>query len=304
MPAPSEDPRTDSVEYAHLGSSPFVRSGISIDWGRQDPESRLGFKSGRFTTASPLLSFFFAILLTAGFYAALILAVHQWPETRWLADMFLERGPCPYPTMLLFFWAFCLLFFKWRKLRLQKRVLGLTILPVEPDFVLTPATARKVRERMGSLVDNPHHFLLLNRIDLALANLHNIGNPADVATILKIQAENDEAQMSSSYGLINGFMWTIPVLGFIGTVLGLSQAIGSFASVIQAGGDMDAVRASLQLVTGGLATAFETTLVALVCAMLLQLMVSFLQTAESRFLDDCNEVCHRQVAGRLRITPA
>jgi biopolymer transport protein ExbB/TolQ len=180
--------------------------------------------------------------------------------------------------------------------------LNLSFLPMEPEFVLTATTARAVRERMGQMVDNPHHFLLLNRIDLALANLHNIGNPADVATILKIQSENDEAQMASSYGLVHGFMWTIPVLGFIGTVLGLSEAIGSFARVIQAGGDMEQIRSSLQNVTGGLATAFETTLIALVCAMIIQLMISFIQAGESRFLDDCNEVCHKQIAGRLRIS--
>ena len=31
--------------------------------------------------------------------------------------------------------------------------------------------------------------------------------------------------METSYSVINSFVWAIPVLGFIGTVLGLSQAI-------------------------------------------------------------------------------
>lgn len=299
----SEASKATNEVLAAISGSPFAQQHRVIDWSRDDPEARLGFRSGRFTAASPTLSFLTAALLTALFYTILTLSLQRGGEdARWFAEMFLKRGPCPYPTVFLFFWAVSLLFFKWRKIKLQKRVLNLSILPMEPDFVLTAATARAVRERMGQMVDNPHHFLLLNRIDLALANLHNIGNPADVATILKIQSENDEAQMASSYGLVHGFMWTIPVLGFIGTVLGLSEAIGSFARVIQAGGDMEQIRSSLQSVTGGLATAFETTLVALVCAMIIQLMISFIQAAESRFLDDCNEVCHKQVAGRLRIS--
>jgi biopolymer transport protein ExbB/TolQ len=122
-----------------------------------------------------------------------------------------------------------------------------------------------------------------------------------VAAIIKIQAENDEAQMASSYALTQGFLWAIPVLGFIGTVQGLSQAIGAFATTLAAGGDMVALRGSLQNVTGGLATAFETTLVALVCALILQLLVSWLQTRESEFLDDCNDICHKNVAGKLRL---
>lgn len=290
-------------DWRPISGSPFEKHGTVIDWGRDDPEAKLGFKNGRFTTASATLSFVTAALLTAVFYAGLTMGLQYGRlDFKWFADMFLERGPCPYPTVFLFFWALSLLLFKWRKVKLQKRALNLSLLPMEPDFVLNAATSRAVRERMGQLVDNPHHFLLLNRIDLALANLHNIGNPADVATILKIQSENDEAQMASSYGLVQGFMWTIPVLGFIGTVLGLSEAIGSFAQVIQAGGDMEQIRTSLQSVTGGLATAFETTLIALVCAMILQLLISFIQAGESRFLDDCNEFCHKQIAGRLRMS--
>jgi biopolymer transport protein ExbB/TolQ len=286
---------------AMISGNPYQDSHKSLDWSRSDIERRLGFHGGRFTSPGNTLSLIIALLLTAAFYTAIILVQQKWPQTRWFAAMFLERGPCPYPTMLLFFWALALLLLKWRKLVFQRRVFGLPLMPQEPEFVLTSATAREVRERMSTLVDNPHNFVLFNRIDLALANLHNIGHTADVAAILKVQAENDEAQIASSYGIIQGFMWGIPVLGFIGTVLGLSQAIGAFTDTLQAGGDLTAIRASLKTVTGGLATAFETTLVALVCAFILQLIVSFMQSLESQFLDNCNDVCSRQVAGKLRL---
>lgn len=292
-------PPSNSV--AIPSGNPFKDTPKSLDWSRSDIERRLGFRGGRFTSPGNTLSLIIALLLTAAFYTAIILVQQKWPQTRWFAAMFLERGPCPYPTMLLFFWALSMLLLKWRKLVFQRRVFGLPLMPQEPEFVLTSATAREVRERMSTLVDNPHNFVLFNRIDLALANLHNIGHTADVAAILKVQAENDEAQIASSYGIIQGFMWGIPVLGFIGTVLGLSQAIGAFTDTLQAGGDLTAIRASLKTVTGGLATAFETTLVALVCAFILQLIVSFMQSLESQFLDNCNDVCSRQVAGKLRL---
>lgn len=291
----------DRPEEMTITGNPFEKSEVSLDWSRSDIERRLGFKGGRFTNPSKFLSFITALLLSAAFYALVILTLQRWPSTGRFASMFLERGPCPYATIFLFFWAVSLLFFKWRKLALQKRALSLSVMPLEPDFELTPATARSVRERMCMMVDNPHHFTLLNRIDLALANLHNIGHAADVAAILKVQAENDEAQIASSYGLVQGFMWGIPVLGFIGTVLGLSESIGAFAGVIDAGGDMGVIRDSLKSVTGGLSTAFDTTLIALVCAMAIQMTVSFLQSSESAFLDDCNDVCHKHVAGKLRL---
>ena len=277
---------------------PFQSSLVILNWSRSDIEKRLGFAGGRFTSPNKLLSMIVGLLLTVLFYAALPLVATALP---WFIDMFTKRGPCPYFTMLFFFWSLAQLFFKWRKFQFQQRALTLPVMPQQPDFELTPATARAVRERMSAIVDNPHHFILLNRIDLALANLHNIGHTADVAAILKIQAENDEAQIATSYALTQGFLWAIPVLGFIGTVQGLSQAIGAFATTLAAGGDMAALRGSLQNVTGGLSTAFETTLVALVCALILQLLVSWLQTRESEFLDTCNDICHRNVAGKLRL---
>ena len=39
----------------------------------------------------------------------------------------------------------------------------------------------------------------------------------------------------------------------------------------------------------------------LVCALILQLLVSWLQTQESEFLDTCNDICHKNVAGKLRL---
>jgi biopolymer transport protein ExbB/TolQ len=294
-------PQVTPTGPAPISGNPFQDPQKALDWSRSDIERKLGFRGGRFTAPSYTLSLIIALLLTVGFYTAVILVQQKWPQTQWFAAMFLERGPCPYPIMFLFFWALTLLLLKWRKLVFQQRVFGLSIMPQEPEFVLTPATAREVRDRMCLLVDNPHNFVLFNRIDLALANLHNIGHTADVAAILRVQAENDEAQIASSYGVIQGFMWCIPVLGFIGTVLGLSQALGAFTDTLQAGGDLAAIRASLKSVTGGLATGFETTLVALVCAFTLQLIVSFMQTLESQFLDNCNDVCSRQIAGKLRL---
>jgi biopolymer transport protein ExbB/TolQ len=295
----SSDSSTSSESL--LGNNPFQGSMRMLDWARADPERRLGFKPGRFTSPNKLLSLLAGLALTVAFYAILQIGLAGWPAAQWFIDMFTKRGPCPYPTMLFFFWALAMMFFKWRKFQVQKRALTLPVMPQQSDFELTPATARAVRERMSAIVDNPHHFILLNRIDLALANLHNIGQTADVAAIIKIQAENDEAQIASSYALAQGFLWAIPVLGFIGTVQGLSQAIGAFAGTLAAGGDMTALRGSLQSVTGGLATAFETTLIALVCALILQLLVSWLQTLESEFLDECNEICHKNVAGKLRL---
>src|SRR5208283_1408228 len=104
--------------------------------------------------------------------------------------------------------------------------------PQHREFVLNEATAKTVLDRVRSLVDDTRYFILLNRIDRALSSLHNIGGISDVSTILKSQADNDENQIASSYAVINAMIWSIPVLGFVGTVFGLSVAISHFGEAL------------------------------------------------------------------------
>jgi len=275
-----------------------------LNWVQDDWEQRLGFRGSRFTSASKLLTFLIAVLMSVGFYLLVVYALKPYPTTEFLADKFLKRGICPYPTVLLFFWALAILFLKMRKLKYQRRALALAAVPQEPDFVLDRRTAAEVLKRIHTLVDDTRNFILLNRIERALSNLRNIGNISDVSSILKTQAEFDEEQIASSYKLVIGFVWAIPVLGFIGTVLGLGQAIGEFGNVLQASGDLTAIKDSLQQVTAGLATAFDTTLIALVGALAIQLYMTHIQSEEAKFLDECNDYCHAHVASKLRLADA
>ena len=271
---------------------------VSLSWFRQDPEQRLGFRGGRFTKVNPALPLLSAVLLSAAFYGGLMLAGQGW-----FTDMFLHRGPTQYATVFFTAWASSILGVKWRKLRFQRRSLEHIVVPEAADFVLAPTTVDEVIQRIYQTVDEPRQFTLFNRITVALANLRNLGRVADVDDILRSQAEQDEAVVDSSYALVEGFVWAIPVLGFIGTVLGLSQAIGEFSSVLSAGKDVTAIAEGLRGVTAGLATAFETTLVALVAALCIQLAMVALRRNEAEFLEACAEYCTRHIVGRLRLLP-
>ncbi|MBF0199909.1 MAG: MotA/TolQ/ExbB proton channel family protein [Desulfamplus sp.] len=216
--------------------------------------------------------------------------------------MFTERGIVPFVIVFFFWWSLAVLFIKWRKLVFQKRALTLMVVPQSRDFELNQDSARDILSRMYGLVDDPRHFVLLNRIERALANLHNIGMIADVSAVLHAQARNDEDQMESSYGLVKGFVWAIPVLGFIGTVLGLSRAIGNFGTVISSSDGLETLRVSLQAITSGLAVAFDTTLIALAGALCVQLIMVALKKKEEGFLDECNDYCHANIISKLRLS--
>lgn len=275
-----------------------------LAWSQDDVENRFGFKGGRYTSVNHTLAFLMGAVMAAILYALMTFVFVNLPVVSKIATIY--RRPsnqfAVIPATLFFFGGISILVLKGKKLKFQERALKLSAVPAEPEFVLNESTATTVLNRIHSLVDHPRHFVLLNRIDRALSNFKNIGQVNDVSAILRAQAENDEDQVASSYTVVNGLVWAIPVLGFIGTVLGLSLAIGRFTSTLQAGGDLAKIRESLQGVTGGLATAFESTLVALTFTLILQLVITFQQKREMAFLDECNDYCHSHIVSKLRLT--
>lgn len=274
-----------------------------LAWSQSDIENRLGFKGGRHTDVNHLLAFIVGMLLTGVTYGLSVSILQRFEYTTPLATMILRPGNqlTMIPATLFFFAGVAVLLIKARKLKFQRRALELSAVPDAAEFTLTETTAATVLSRIHSLVDHPRHFVLLNRIDRSLSNLKNIGQINDASAILRAQGENDEDQLASSYTLVNGLVWAIPVLGFIGTVQGLSMAIGQFTQTLQSSGDMSMIRSSLQGVTAGLATAFETTLIALVFALILQLWITVMQKREMTFLDECNDYCHSHIVSKLRL---
>ena len=274
-----------------------------LAWSQDDIENRFGFKGGRYTSVNHAFAFLIGALLTGVLYALMIFVFSHLPVMSQIATIYMRPSNqfAVIPATFFFFGGLAVLFLKGKKIKFQERALKLAAVPAEPDFILTEATAATVLARIHSLVDQPRHFVLLNRIDRALSNFKNIGQVNDVSAILRAQAQNDEDQVASSYTVVNGLVWAIPVLGFIGTVLGLSLAIGRFTQTLQAAGDLTLIRASLQGVTGGLATAFESTLVALTFTLILQLVITFQQKREMAFLDECNDYCHSHIVSKLRL---
>lgn len=267
-----------------------------------DIECICGFASKKFTDVNVFFAFFAGVAMSGIFYGALSF----FRGMHWSIDMFFhggaeKRSSIPYVTVFLGFWALAILLTKLQKLSVQKKALNLDILPEDPAFVLTTATARKILENITMQVINPKDFVLLDRIGRALTNLKNLGNVSAVAECLNTQAQNDEDYLSSSYTVLKGFIWAIPVLGFIGTVLGLSDAIGGFGSVVKKGvNDPQELITALGNVTGGLSTAFETTLIALVMALIIQLLMTAVLNKEELFLDKCSDYCHKYIISKIK----
>lgn len=242
----------------------------------------------------------FAGVIASAVTVLIFVVIHLLPDSYFRA-MFVERGPTQYAAVFFGVWSAVILLLKRSKLKIQRRALDYPVIPENYDFVLSSRTADQVMRNIYAIAEDPDRFIVFNRILVALSNLKNLGRVGDVDEILRSLADRDESAHQTSFATINGFLWAIPVLGFIGTVLGLATAIGRFSSLLDSQDDVSSIVGSLKEVTGGLSTAFETTLLALVIALVVQLWITSQKKAEEVFLDDSQEYCLKQVVSRIRV---
>ena len=264
-----------------------------------DIECMIGFPSGRYTVASAPLWLGVAAVMTI--LVALVLIIIA-PDGYLLLMM--NRCWTNWAVVFFSWWCLGILLAKWIKTSIQLRALrAVDIVPRRGDFILSPGTSGDVLRRIKAVAERPKDFLLFRRIDMALSNLGNIGEVRDVGAVLESQADSDGSSVDSSYTVIRSLIWTIPILGFIGTVVGLSQAIGSFTDVLtQTGSDAGSIKSKLGPVVCGLATAFETTLVALVAAVIIQLLSTWVYKREEALLDGITDFTTENVLSRLKLT--
>ncbi len=216
---------------------------------------------------------------------------------QFIASLFFKHWEVSFANFLLFAWAMVILFFKSQMLRRQRQALLLNVLPWELGAEINA-------DNVGSFIDHlyklPHALrdsMMVNRIRKALELFEVKQNNDSVAHMLESQSDIDSMRIGGSYTLIKAFFWAIPILGFIGTVIGLSHAIGGMdLSNME---DIEAVKNSLGAVTGGLGTAFDATLLGLLLAMILNFPLNTMSKDEDDCLNEIDAFCNEVLLPRL-----
>lgn len=301
VPAPPEpelDPLASLDPFAPPSSGAPAAKGkanVQSQSARKPAPSKAASGGGKRTdgtNVSMVSSGLIGLVLTVVFYAA-ILPIHN----LYLPQLFIHRGWVPYVETYFMFWAVTVLVMKQRKLNRQRASMLFDLLPTEIAEEITLASAPQFTAHIRDLPGEPGESFLINRVLRGLEHFQVRKNAPEVANILASQSEMDAGSAYSSYTMVKVFIWAIPILGFIGTVIGISLAVGSFSGSL--GGDIDALKKSLGGVTSGLATAFDTTLLALVMSMFLKFPTSSMQKAEEDLIGSVDEYCNENLLKRL-----
>jgi hypothetical protein len=217
----------------------------------------------------------------------------------YLGTLFLDRSWVQYFTTLLTTWSVGILILKAMKLRKQQAAMLLEILPHDIGDEITPENTPEFHEHVMALPERVKDSFLVNRVRRGLEYFFVRRNNPEVATMMSSQSDIDANAIGSSYTIIKVFIWAIPIMGFIGTVLGIGGAIGSFAGALAGADDPSMLIGSLEDVTGGLGTAFDTTLLALVLSLMVSFPASAIQKSEEDLLNQVDDYCNENLLKRL-----
>lgn len=132
---------------------------------------------------------------------------------------------------------------------------------------------------------------LVRRLKLALEYVQDTGSADTLEGQIVRLEEADRDRSAEGYALPRLIRATLPIIGMLGTVIGITLAIGQLSP--------DQLEESLTQVMAALSVAFDTTAQAMSLMLVLWFAIFSVERVEERLLDEVDKATSRQLIGRF-----
>ncbi len=255
----------------------------------------------KFLSPNSYLAFIGGIVSGSAFYASLYfiaMKYFHWPVERLLGPnvskgISLDMG-LYLMLYVLFFWGIILIFQKNSLVGYEYQALS----SVEQNFQSSTIISKRAElDNLRSTISHGKdaarfrgsviHQILLFLIDHCLVTQTS----ERVMEIFSRRMETLEKHVESTYNMLRYIAWAIPSIGFIGTVMGIGEAISNAGAAIE----------NLEVVVAPLGMAFDTTLIALIQSIVLMYFIYSMQRKEENFLNSVDLFCQERFIINLRL---
>jgi biopolymer transport protein ExbB/TolQ len=201
-------------------------------------------------------------------------------------------NPVECVEVVLFCCALSALSAKMLRNRLERRACRAELLPAWDG---RPEPAAEAPKLLAAVRRAPRRLLntyLGQRVCAVLEFLYQRGAAEDLDDQLRALSDNDVTAMEGGFALTRFITWAIPILGFLGTVLGITTAIH--------GATPEVLEKSLSTVTDGLSYAFDATALALALTMVVMFLSFLVERDEQGVLEAVDRCVDRCLAHRFQ----
>jgi biopolymer transport protein ExbB/TolQ len=239
--------------------------------------------------------FLWGALGSVGFYALIFggpLSIPPIPR-------YFTSHPVEYMETVMFSIGLAALIIKAFEVVAQRAGLGDSLFSTVPRCAQPAEECNALLARLDRLPWRRQSEYYILRLRTALEHVRHHGSAESLDDELKYLSDLDAGRLHAGYGLFRVIVWAIPILGFLGTVIGITMMLGGAAELTQG-----ANQSSMFEIFRGLALKFDTTALALTFAILLMFVHFCVEGAENSLLEQVDRRSQGELFERFTVVPS
>ncbi|MEZ4884474.1 MAG: MotA/TolQ/ExbB proton channel family protein [Chitinophagales bacterium] len=205
----------------------------------------------------------------------------------------LPGGLIQFFTYIAFFWGIFEIRARMHRLQFEEAGLKMGLLPEKEQWVLSPNDVNDLKLKMIEK-EQERKLLITDVIKKASTKFRANRNISDVMGIVSAQIKINMSKAESAQSIIRYLAWAMPSIGFIGTIMGIAQALGVSDKVAD---DPE----MLGQVTAYMYVAFDTTLIALFLSIIMMWYFHSLQEREEDLHSEMEEYVMENLVNRIHL---
>lgn len=157
---------------------------------------------------------------------------------------------------------------------------------------------QQMLDSLAGLPPRLHDTYLWQRLRDAIQYVSRKQSSEGLDDELKYLADQDVARQQESYSLVRIMIWATPMLGFLGTVIGITIALEEFGRQDLGGENL---KSAMDVLLGGLYIAFDTTALALSLSVVMMFMQFMIDRFETQLLAGIDARVNHEMVGRFSL---
>jgi hypothetical protein len=227
-------------------------------------------------------------LAAGGFYGLVLTGTLNYP----LVTRYFTHHPVEYMETLLFGIGLAALALKMLEIAGQWPTVRRSLLgPMTQGYQPLSQICQALLQQLHRLPAPRRGGYFPRRLQAAVEHVLRKGSTRDLDDELKYLADADATRQYNSFALFRVIIWAIPILGFLGTVIGITMALNGVRP--------EAMEESMSNVVIGLGVKFDTTAVALAMSMVLMFLHFFVDRWENALLEEVDIRTQHELDGRF-----
>jgi len=197
--------------------------------------------------------------------------------------------------IIFFIWGMVFLGHKFVSVERERKLLQRDFVSVQPGERIIPEDSLDRYKELKTAVEREPKWrqrLLPECLLAALHRFHATNSIQDSSAAVRERAELAADQLDSSLSLIRFIAWSIPAVGFVGTVRGIGEAL-THAD--------EAIKGNLAAVTSWLGLAFNSTLVGLLLCLPLMYILHIVQSSQEALIIEIQKYCRDRLIDLMKV---